>query len=84
MVVQPPENGQRISVKIPSRDYWSDLKDLTDGRRECVDALYKPITSVFVERCIRAAKATGWSPSRPATQLNFNIKDLLPDEEQIQ
>jgi hypothetical protein len=81
LVIQPPENGQRISVQIPSRDYWSDLKGLTDGRRESVNALYKPTTSALVERCIRAAKSTDWNPSRSATQLDFKIKDLLPDEE---
>lgn len=79
LVIQPAENGQRIAVKIPFRDYWSDLKDLTDGTLEYDAAHYQPVTPSLVERCIRAAKLADWNPGRSATQLDFEIVDLLPE-----
>jgi hypothetical protein len=76
VVIQPTDNGQRIAIRVPSRDFYSDLSDANCGTGDRDPALYLPITPAFVQECIAAAREAGWSPLRSGPQLEFDLSEL--------
>ena len=52
--------GQRITVRVPCRDFWLDFSDLRDAPPAGLPNAYRPITPAMVEKIITAALTAGW------------------------
>ena len=68
LVVQPPENGQRITVEIPSRDHWLKIDEPEP------EFNYRCITPSLVRKCMELALKLGWSPDSQGPQLSFQLQ----------
>ena len=56
--------GQRLTVRVACRNFWLDVKELTENRRPFAAAAYRPVTPGMVRKIIAWALANGWQPHR--------------------
>lgn len=57
VVVQPPENGCRLAVTVPCRDYWLNIQSPPAPSYDI-----HAITPSFVRKLIEDARVMGWQP----------------------
>jgi hypothetical protein len=72
LVVQSDDNGQRLVVTVPCRDFWLHIQS-----PPAPDFNYDAVTPSLVRAIMLAARDSGWTPDKPGAELRF---DLLPDE----
>lgn len=57
VVVQPPDNGCRLAVTLPYRDYWLNTETATAPSYNT-----QGITPGFIRKLIDDARSMGWQP----------------------
>jgi hypothetical protein len=63
--------GQRLVVKVPSRDFWLDFGEITAGRRPFAEDTYRPVTPAMIRGVVVSALAAGWHPHEKRKPLDF-------------
>ena len=72
VVVQPPDNGCRLAVTVPCRDYWLNIQSPPAASYNI-----HAITPGFVRRLIDNARSLGWQPFSSGSQ--FTISCVLAE-----
>ncbi|GAB5407282.1 MAG: hypothetical protein Aurels2KO_55130 [Aureliella sp.] len=72
VVVQPPDNGCRLAVTVPCRDYWLNIQSPPAPSYNI-----HAITPGFVGRLIDDARSLGWQPSSADPQ--FTVDCVLAE-----
>ena len=72
VVVQPPDNGCRLAVTVPFRDYWLNIQAPLAPSYNM-----HAITPGFVRRLIDDARSMGWQPFSSGSQ--FTVSCVLAE-----
>ena len=72
VVVQPPDNGCRLAVTVPCRDYWLNIQSPPAPSYNM-----HAITPGFVRRLIDDARSMGWQPFSSGSQ--FTVSCVLAE-----
>ena len=63
VVVQPPNDGCRLAVTVPCRDYWANIQS-----PPALSGDVQAITPDFVRQIVGDARSLGWQPSSSDSQ----------------